>query len=81
MSTRYCSYEATPKAKERGLKFFYVVSESNIFKQYYVKTIFKLLSGNDSVDRRLFKDFEEAEQAIIASIVNASNANVEVSIS
>ncbi len=59
--------EATPKAIERGLKFFYVVSDANVFKQYYVQTVFRRL-GVDGVERKIFSDYDKCEQAIQAKI-------------
>ncbi len=53
----------TPRAIKRGLKYYYVVSDNNPFKQYYINTIFKLLEG-DGMERKMFKDFDEAEQSI-----------------
>ncbi len=60
--------EVTPRSKERGLKFFYVVSDANVFKHYYVNTIFRLLQGSDQIERKLFQDFDKCDTAIKASI-------------
>lgn len=68
--------EVSPKAKERGLKFFYVVSDGNIFKQYYINTIFKLMQGSDLIDRKLFQDFDTGEAAIIQQIVSQQTKRV-----
>lgn len=58
---------ATPASYERGLRFYYVASDANVFKQYYVNTILKLLSG-DSVERRMFADIDKAEQTLISAV-------------
>lgn len=62
--------EISPKAKERGLKFHYIVSDGNIFKQYYINAIFKLLQGSDFVDRKIFQEYDTCEKAIIRQIAN-----------
>jgi hypothetical protein len=62
--------EATPKSIARGLRFFYVVSDANVFKQYYVNTIFKMLHDSDKIDRKLYKDFDKCENDIKAGILS-----------
>lgn len=59
--------EASPRGYQRGLRFYYAVSDANVFKQYYVNTLLKLLSG-DGIDRKLFQDYDKAEQAIKSAI-------------
>jgi hypothetical protein len=62
--------EISPKAKERGLKFYYIVSDGNIFKQYYINAIFTLLQGSDLMDRKFFHEFDTGEAAIIQQIAS-----------
>ena len=55
--------EATPRSAKRGLKWFYIVSEANAFKQYYLNTILKILTG-DGIERKIFQDYEKADRSI-----------------
>lgn len=59
--------EATPRGYQRGLRYFYVASDMNVFKQYYVNTVLKVLAG-DGVDRKLFQDYDKAVRAIKSEI-------------
>lgn len=64
---RWLQKEATPRAIKRGLHCYYAVSDNNASKLYYLNTIFKLLAG-DSIDKRIFQDYDEARQGIKEAI-------------
>jgi len=67
---KWVQQEVGPRAKERGLKFYYIVSDGNIFKQYYINVVFTLLQGADLVDRKFFQEFDKCEAAIIQQIAS-----------
>ncbi len=59
--------DGAPRAKQRGLKCHYVVTDANSTKVYYVNIIIRLLEG-DGLDRKLFRNFDEADQSIKTAI-------------
>ena len=65
--------EATPYAKSKGVICYGVISDSNIFKTYYVNTILSLVSGKDDVERKLFNDIESCEQWVRKQIAKKLN--------
>lgn len=48
--------DATPRAQTRGLKFYGIISDSNVFKKYYVNMVLKFLEGKDNIKRKLFNE-------------------------
>lgn len=61
------------KAKERGIEYIYVVADGNVFKQYYINTIFKLITM-EGIDRKMFQDFNKCQEAMFSAI-NGLKAN------
>ncbi len=57
----------TPKAVARGLKCYFAVIDGNVFKKYYINTIFKLLEGK-GLELKAFQDFDEAERGIKTAV-------------
>lgn len=66
--------EATPHAQEKGLKYYGIVMDSNVFKTYYVNTMLKLVGNKDGVVRKVFHEFEKCDSWIKDNLSELTNA-------